>query len=62
MIILKSKVFAINDKLTNFVNDNNISRDNILSITVHYNSVKEIYTIFYYADSESEEKTRGFWG
>lgn len=63
MIILKSQTFPTAERLSNFVNDNNILQENIVVITYGTPvSVTETYTIFYYADSESKEKPRGFWG
>jgi len=59
MIILKAKKFGDANDVATFVNKNNIKKEDILIITEepNYN-----YTIFYYADSEQEEITRGFMG
>ena len=67
MIVLKFKEFSgiINPAkdLVSFVNDNNISKENILSITQALNSLSHTnYAIFYYADSETKEVTKGFFG
>lgn len=58
MIVLKSQVFNRSNQLALFVNENNIKREDILIIT---NVGAAHYTLFYYADSEKEEETHGFF-
>jgi len=60
MIILKQQIFMHGAAdLVKFVNINNIAKENILAITEEANWN---YTIFYYADSESTEITKGVFG
>jgi hypothetical protein len=61
MNILKSEEFYNAKKLTLFVNNNKISRENILIITTTQNSIAEWYTIFFYGDPEVKEEVPGFF-
>ncbi len=63
MIILKAQTFPSIGRITKFINENNIAREVILEIT-HGKDIGNlaIYTLFYYGDSETEEKVPGFWG
>lgn len=61
MKILKSHFFSNHTELTLFVNDNAIVKEDILAINSSGNSLYDC-TIFFYADSEVEEKTRNIWG
>ena len=63
MIILKAQTFPSIERVTKFINDNNINRDVILEIT-HATGVTgvAIYTVFFYGDSDIDEKVPGFWG
>jgi hypothetical protein len=60
MIILKSREFGSHDDLTKFINENNIARENIVSI-VFSGTSSSFYTLFFYGDSETKEKPRGIW-
>jgi hypothetical protein len=63
MLILKSQKFANTDQLVQFVNDNHINKESIVTVTQGQQSPAfDAYTIFYYSDSETEEKKHGFWG
>ncbi|MDN3581447.1 hypothetical protein [Mucilaginibacter flavus] len=57
MIILKSEKFALHSRLVRFVNENNIKREDILTITDGPQSV----VLYFYADSETEEITHGLF-
>lgn len=60
MIILKAQVFSTGAQdLAKFININKIKKEDVLAITEEptYN-----YTLFYYADSESQEIMRGVFG
>ncbi len=62
MIILKSSVFSSPDKLTQFVNENNIKKEDILSITNTFADVaRDQYTLFFYSDSATEMITHGWF-
>jgi hypothetical protein len=58
MRILKSSFFIDNEALVTFINDNNIPREDILEIT----QGGGYFAVFFYSDSEIEEKTRNIWG
>ena len=63
MMILKCEIFMEEVDLANFVNNNNIARENIFTITRTSNVLENVkLVIFYYADSESKEKRPGFFG
>lgn len=64
MLILKSINFSDDTDLVNFINDNNISKENILTIIRGKTRVtdKSEFTLFFYGESETKEKTKGFWG
>ncbi len=57
MIILKSESFITYQRLTRFVNENNIKRGDILTITDGNQGV----VIYFYADSEIKEITHGMF-
>ncbi|PJJ79962.1 hypothetical protein [Mucilaginibacter auburnensis] len=61
MKILKSKEFAGHGPLATFVNDNNIRRDDI-HVIISSNSHSTGCILFFYGDSEVEEKERNMWG
>ena len=60
MKILKSATFLKAEALVQFVNDNSIPREDIVTITrsARFTDAVDI-AIFYYADVEIKEKTRG---
>ena len=62
MKILKARRFEGHDKLITFVMDNNIAREDILSIKSAGDYSILSFTMFYYADPEVIEKERNFWG
>ena len=57
MLILKSDYFVSHERLTWFINENNIQRENILSITQNGG----MFTIFFYGYPETKEHTQGFF-
>jgi len=57
MIILKSDYFSTHERLTRFINENNIKREDILVITQN----PAAFTIFFYADDAVEEITHGLF-
>jgi hypothetical protein len=57
MIIVKTDYFTTPARLALFINENNIKREDILSITDGARG----FTIFFYADSETEEVTHGLF-
>lgn len=61
MKILKSRNFDSHTQLTQFVNDNDIAREDILNINRSSQYISECQ-MFYYGDSEAKEKERNFWG
>lgn len=67
MMILKAQKFegilTPAKELAEFVNKNNIKREDILSITaVDAPNSSLIYTIFFYSDSETQILTKGVFG
>ena len=61
MIILKSVSFLKHEDLATFVNINNIKREDILTVTT-MSPPSNRYAMFFYADSEIQEKDRGVFG
>ncbi|MDB5003526.1 MAG: hypothetical protein JWQ34_1751 [Mucilaginibacter sp.] len=63
MIVLKAQAFPSIERITKFINENTINREVILEIT-HGKDFGEmaVYTVFFYGDSDIEEKLPGFWG
>jgi len=64
MTILKSEIFSTPDLLAKFVNDNKISKDDIVQIIAVDNDVSPLsrgLVIFFYGDPEVEQKVKGFW-
>ncbi|MDB5286983.1 MAG: hypothetical protein JWR05_1932 [Mucilaginibacter sp.] len=57
MIVLKSDYFSTHERLTRFINENHIKREDILIITQGQGS----FTIFFYADDAVEEITHGLF-
>jgi hypothetical protein len=57
MIIVKTDSFSTPARLALFINENNIKRQDILSITDGARGL----TIFFYGDSEIEEITHGLF-
>jgi hypothetical protein len=57
MNVLKSDYFSSHERLTRFINENNIKREDILSIT----SSQGVYTIFFYGDPATKEITHGMF-
>ena len=57
MIILKSDYFSSHERLTRFINENHIKREDILVIT----QAPGMFTIFFYADDAVEEITHGLF-
>lgn len=57
MIILKSDYFSSHERLTLFINENKIKREDILVITQAPGS----FTIFFYADDSVKEITHGLF-
>ena len=57
MIILKSDYFSSNERLTSFINENHIKREDILVIT----QAPVMFTIFFYADGAVVEITHGLF-
>jgi hypothetical protein len=57
MIILKSDYFSTHERLTRYINENQIKREDILLITQGPGS----FTIFFYADDANKEITHGLF-
>ena len=57
MIILKSDYFSSHERLTRFINENRIKREDILVITQD----KGMFSIFFYADDAIKEITHGMF-
>lgn len=57
MIVLKSDYFSTHERLTRFINENNIKREDILAIT----QAPSMYTIFFYGDDAVKEITHGLF-
>jgi hypothetical protein len=58
MMILKFQNFDMGKNLARFINENNIKKENIVSITqVHEGG----YSIFYYGDAAVKEITHGLF-
>ena len=63
MKILKCATFLKAEALVQFVNDNNLPREDIVTITRSAGFTESVdIAIFYYADAEIKEKTRGWFG
>jgi hypothetical protein len=61
MMILKSKAFRGGELLTKFVNENNITRENIFTITrgtTEHNSQTVDLILFYYEEGVYEKEIR----
>jgi hypothetical protein len=61
MIVLKFQTFTILEKLTKFVNENNIKREDILEIT-HGKTLGEtpLYTLFFIVILKLKKKHQAF--
>ncbi|MBB6108962.1 hypothetical protein [Mucilaginibacter lappiensis] len=57
MIVLKSDYFSTHERLTRFINENHIKREDILVIT----QIPGSFTILFYADDSVEEMTHGLF-
>jgi hypothetical protein len=57
MIVLKSDYFSTHERLTRFINENNIKREDILVITQE----QGVFYIFFYADDAMKEITHGLF-
>jgi len=57
MIVLKSDYFSSHERLTLFINENHIKREDILVITQD----QGMLTIFFYADDVIKEITHGLF-
>jgi hypothetical protein len=57
MIILKSEYFGTHERLTRFINENQIKREDILVIT----QIPGSFTILFYADDANKEITHGLF-
>jgi hypothetical protein len=57
MIVLKSDYFTSHERLTRFINENKIKREDILVIT----QAPSMYTIFFYGDDAVKEITHGLF-
>jgi len=57
MIILKSDYFSSHERLTRFINENRIKREDILVITQD----QGMFSIFFYADDAIKEITHGMF-
>jgi hypothetical protein len=57
MIVLKSDYFSTHERLTRFINENHIKREDILVIT----QAPGMLTIFFYADDAVQEITHGMF-
>jgi len=62
MKILKSKTGLSDYHLTEFVNDNQIAREDILFITSDHEGFTSSFNIFYYEEPKSKDEKKGFWG
>ena len=58
MIVLKSEYFSTRDRLTRFVNENHIKREDILAITADHGGT---FSIFFYGDDAVKEITHGMF-
>jgi hypothetical protein len=58
MIILKTDYFTTRERLTRFINENHINRNDILSIVIGHDCV---FNIFFYSDDATEEVTHGLF-
>ena len=57
MKTLKSDYFSTHERLTRFINENNIKREDILVIT----QAQGTFTIFFYGDPAVQEITHGLF-
>lgn len=57
MIVLKSDYFSSHERLTRFINENHIKREDILVIS----QAPGVFTIFFYADDAVVEITHGLF-
>jgi hypothetical protein len=58
MIVLKSDYFSSHERLTRFINENHIKREDILVITQDHLGM---FTMFFYGDDSVEEITHGIF-
>ena len=58
MIVLKSDYFSSHERLTHFINENHIKREDILVITQDHLGM---FTMFFYGDDSVEEITHGIF-
>lgn len=61
MKILKSKTGLADWKLTDLINNNQIPREDILSITSDGDGLTQHFNIFYYEEPKPEEEKKGLW-
>jgi hypothetical protein len=57
MIVVKTDIFSTNERLARYINENNIKREDILTITGSAGG----FAIFFYGDSEVKEITHGLF-
>lgn len=57
MIVLKSDYFTSHERLTRFINENKIKREDILVIT----QIPGSFTILFYADDATQQITHGIF-
>jgi hypothetical protein len=62
MKILKSESSISQDLLTKFINDNNITREDIIAITCNGEPGMREYTVFFYGDPNIKQKIPSMWG
>jgi hypothetical protein len=62
MKILKSKSGISDWELTEFVKSNQITKEDILTITSDGAGVVERFTLFYYEEPKPENEKKSFWG
>jgi hypothetical protein len=61
MKILKSKTPLNAERLSKFVNDNQIAKEDIFAI-VPDGTMINLLTLFYYEEPKPEDEKKGFWG
>ncbi|MGY3211173.1 hypothetical protein [Mucilaginibacter sp. HD30] len=61
MKIVKSETFAAHYALTKFINQQNIQREDILTIVTEPGVSSSNYVIFFYGDPNVELPKKGFW-
>lgn len=62
MKVLKFESSMSKKMLVKFANDNQIAREDIITIVSDGSGALSEYTLFFYGEAEPEKEKTGFWG